>query len=514
MLLGEMNALKLMVGDITSAYLMALTRELIFFKAGPEFMEKAGHLMIVRKSLYGLRTSGKSWHDLLFDTLTDMGFKPSLADPDIWMRDNGRCYEYVCSYVDDLTAIMDDPKAFFDELERRGFGLKGVTADPDVFLGGSFGRDPDGTLYWGAKRYIARCMDTYERAIGTKPKPCSAPMPERVQPELDDTSELDDKDRAKYQALIGCLQWVVTLGRFDIACAVMTMSRFRVAPRVGHLELLGHIFGYLRKYPDGALRFHVDTPQHELRFTPSHASWERSVYGEPFEEIPDNAPEPKGKAARQTLYVDANLEHCKVTGRSAMGGVFMVQGTIVGHFSRRQSTVETATYASEFIAARAALDEALAIRYELRMLGAPIEGPIWMFGDNKSMIDSASQPSGRLQKRHLILSWHRLREKAAMGIVYYLHIGTKENIADCLTKHLTHVPLWALIKDHLFYRYNSKDVVEIMHIVHWNGATPNGEYHAGNDIGSEPIVLLDESWIPILMDGPNLQLQAHTISFP
>jgi hypothetical protein len=49
-----------------------------------------------------------------------------------------------------------------------------------------------------------------------------------------------------------------------------------------------------------------------------------------------------------------------------MGAVFEVQGTIVGHFSRRQSTVETATYASEFVAARAALDEGLSICYELR----------------------------------------------------------------------------------------------------------------------------------------------------
>jgi hypothetical protein len=56
-------------------------------------------------------------------------------------------------------------------------------------------------------------------------------------------------------SLIGSLQWVVTLGRFDIACAVMTMSRFRSALREGHLALLGNIFGYLRKYPDGAIRF-------------------------------------------------------------------------------------------------------------------------------------------------------------------------------------------------------------------------------------------------------------------
>jgi hypothetical protein len=47
MLLGELNLLNLMVGDVTSAYLMAMTKELIFFKAGPEFMEKEGHLMII-----------------------------------------------------------------------------------------------------------------------------------------------------------------------------------------------------------------------------------------------------------------------------------------------------------------------------------------------------------------------------------------------------------------------------------------------------------------------------------
>jgi hypothetical protein len=338
------------------------------------------------------------------------------------MRDAGESYEYVCSYVDDLTAIMKDPKAFFDELEKRGFGLKGVTDKPDVFLGGSVGRDQDGTLWWGAKRYIARCLETYERAMGEKPKPCNVPIPEKSQPELDDSDELDEKGRNVYQSLIGCLQWVVTLGRFDIACAVMTMSRFRVAPRKGHLALLGNVFGYL---------------------------------------------------------------HCKVTGRSAMGGVFMVQETIVGHFSRRQSTVETATYASEFIAGRAALDEALAIRYELRMLGAPLDGPIWMFGDNKSMIDSAAEPAGRLTKRHLILSWHRLREKAAMGIVHFLHIGSNENIADCLTKHLAHAPMWALIKEHLFYRYNDGNEVEVVNASHAVHKAPDGEYQAGNSIGPE-----------------------------
>jgi hypothetical protein len=51
LLLGELNRLKMMVGDVTSAYLMALTKELIFFKAGPEFGLRVGHLMIIKKSI-------------------------------------------------------------------------------------------------------------------------------------------------------------------------------------------------------------------------------------------------------------------------------------------------------------------------------------------------------------------------------------------------------------------------------------------------------------------------------
>jgi hypothetical protein len=210
-------------------------------------------------------------------------------------RDAGHCYEYVCSYVDD-------------------FGLKRVTANPEVFLGGSFGRDPDGTLFWGAKRYIAQAMETYERMMGVKPKICTTLLPEKSHPELDTKTKLDEQGCTKYQLLIGCLQQVVTLGRFDIACALMTMSCFRVAPRKGHLELLGNIFGYLRKYPDGAIRFHVSIPPHEDRFTPVKADWDCTVYGKAFEEMLYNMPEPKGALVRQTITVDANLDHCKVTG--------------------------------------------------------------------------------------------------------------------------------------------------------------------------------------------------------
>jgi hypothetical protein len=60
--------------------------------------------------------------------------------------------------------------------------------------------------------------------------------------------------------MIGCLQWAVSLGRFDIQTATMTMSRFRAAPRQGHLESLKRMYGYLRKFSSAAIRVRTDTP--------------------------------------------------------------------------------------------------------------------------------------------------------------------------------------------------------------------------------------------------------------
>ena len=119
LLIGEMNGLNVMVGDIGNAYLEAETKEKVYFIAGKEFGPLEGHTLIIVKALYGLRTSGARFHEKLADTLRDLGFKPSLADPDLWYRDAGDCYEYICVYVDDLMAIMKDPNNFFETLTYK-----------------------------------------------------------------------------------------------------------------------------------------------------------------------------------------------------------------------------------------------------------------------------------------------------------------------------------------------------------------------------------------------------------
>ena len=178
------------------------------------------------------------------------------------MRDMG--YEYVASYVDDLLIVSRNPQAIIDTLESDpiNFKLKG-TGPLEFYLGCDFYRDENGTLCQAPLKYIDRMVDGYKNMFGTSPpRNVQSPLTKNDHPELDDTPLLDDDGMLKHQSLIGSMQWAVSLGRFDIATAVMTMSSFRVAPREGHLERLKRIAGYLVKFSQGAMRYRTNIPDY------------------------------------------------------------------------------------------------------------------------------------------------------------------------------------------------------------------------------------------------------------
>ena len=82
---------------------------------------------MIFKALYGLRSSELCWHERLSDILHDMRFFPSKAEEDIWMRKNGKVYEYIATYVDDICVVDKDPKEIARQLEEdHKFKLKGT----------------------------------------------------------------------------------------------------------------------------------------------------------------------------------------------------------------------------------------------------------------------------------------------------------------------------------------------------------------------------------------------------
>ena len=79
--------------DVRNAYLEACTKEKVCIEGGKGFGDLEGHMLIIHKALYGLKSSGLRWHEKFSDTLRDMGFEISKADPDVWMRHNGEVWE-------------------------------------------------------------------------------------------------------------------------------------------------------------------------------------------------------------------------------------------------------------------------------------------------------------------------------------------------------------------------------------------------------------------------------------
>ena len=94
--------------------------------------------------IYGLRTSAARWHEFFTDTLRMLGFKPSYADPDLYMKDYGTHYEDICMYVDDILIFSKSPMTIVRGLEAL-YILKGV-GEPKFYLGGDVSKTQRNSL--------------------------------------------------------------------------------------------------------------------------------------------------------------------------------------------------------------------------------------------------------------------------------------------------------------------------------------------------------------------------------
>ena len=458
--LAELNDLELWSTDIGNAYLEAHTSEKVYIIGGPEFGDRQDHILIIKRALYGLKSSGSRWHQRFSDCLRDMGFSPCKAEPDIWLKktDDGKKYQYVAVYVDDLAIAMENPQELIDQLTNTyNFKLKG-TGPISFHLGMDFTRDDDNTLCLAPKKYIDKMLDNYKIMFGTSPRQdVTSPIEKGDHPETDTSEFLDQEGIRQYQSLIGSLQWVVTIGRFDVMTAVMTMSSFRTAPRMGHLDRVKRIFGYLAKMKNATIRIRTEEPDYS-DIPDFHFDWSKSVYGDPKEEIPKDAPEPLGKYVTLTHFVDANLMHDLITGKSVTGILHLLNKTPMDWYSKKQATVETATYGSEFVASRTCVEQIIELRLLLRYLGVPIREKSYMFGDNKSVVDSSNSVFAKLTKRHTMLSFHRVREAMASQMLSYVHIPGESNQADVLSKHWGYSQVWFQLKALLFWKGDTTDI--------------------------------------------------------
>jgi hypothetical protein len=158
--------------------------------------------------------------------------------------------------------------------------------------------------------------------------------------------------------------------------------------------------------------------------------------------------------------VDANLYPDIITGRLVTGILHLCNQTLIESFSKRQACVQTATFGSEFVAARIAVDQIVDLRNTLRYLGVPVQERSFLFGDNRAVVNNSAIPISALSKRHNELLYHRVREAIAAGMVNFYWIDGKSNPANIVSKHLDYPQVWHMLQPILFYSGDTKTLLK------------------------------------------------------
>lgn len=452
---AALNGLDVCAADIRNAYLQAPSSRKDYITCGPEFgLENVGRVALIHRALYGGKTAGRDFRNHLRSCMKHLSFTSCPADPDVWMRpakksDGLAYYEYILLYTDDTLCISENPEKILRKELGKYFTLKEESiGPPSIYLGGRVRKvtldNGVGAWAFGSSQYIQNAVKNVESYIA-KPENGQRKLPKRVEtptrtayrPEIDITPELGAKDATYYQSLIGILRWIVELGRADICLEVSLMSSHLTMPREGHLEEVLRIFGYLKSHHNAEMVFDPSDPViDETLF--ERRDWSTSEFGhlDEKEVLPSNMPEPRGMGFTMRAKVDADHATDTVSRRSRTGFIVYLNCAPVYWFAKKQTSVESSSFGSEFIAMKVCCEYLRGLRYKLRMMGIPCEGPVYVFGDNQSVLANTTIPESTLKKKSQSIAYHFVREGVTRDEWRTAYVNTNENEADLLTKQL------------------------------------------------------------------------------
>ena len=459
--IAALNGLEVSGCDVQNAFLSADNLEKHWLRAGPEFGAEKGKAFIVKRALYGLKSASAAFRSFMAKRLDEIGFRSSTADSDVWMRpavkpDGTEYYEYVMTYVDDILAISLEPEEVLKSLKSETIRFKNDKIEaPEMYLGAKLQqKEINGVNCWtiGSVDYINAAVKTVESNIAKLrwrlPNKARTPMTASYYPELDATPELEPNDITLYQEIIGMLRWATELGRVDILHEISILSQYQASPREGHLEELLRIVAYLKKNPKLTLYMNPEYPAIDYSIFTTDSETFKEYYRDAKEELPHRMPKPRGRSVVTTAYVDASHGANKKTRRSHSGHVLFVNRAPVKWYSKRQQTVETSAFSSEFIAMKHCIEDIEHLRFKLRMFGVPLSDDCpetHVLCDNESLVKNSSHVESTLNKKHSSIAYHFTRWNVAAKVCKVAWIPTGENIADAFTKRLAEAT-----RDYLF----------------------------------------------------------------
>ena len=178
---------------------------------------------------------------------------------------------------------------------------------------------------------------------------------------------------------------MVEIGRIDIATECSLLSSNLAYPREGHFKCALHMMGCLKWKHNSRLFFDPTYPDIDFDTFDVGAEW-KEFYGDMTEDIPPNSPDPRGKSVDLRMWADSDHAVDKVTRRSRTGYFIFLNTALINWLSKKQATIEGSVFGAEFVAMKTGVEALRGIRYKLRIMGVPLTGPTYVYGDNMSVI--------------------------------------------------------------------------------------------------------------------------------
>ena len=387
------NNLELHHLDYMTAFLNGTLEETIYVAPAPGFSDGNPSLAYrLHKALYGLKQASRAWYTTLNAALLELGYTPSVADPGLYTSADGLVVLLV--YVDDV--LVAAPTSA--DMERAKLELIGAFPARDLgpaslFLGMAISRDRTAkTIKLSQPRHAADLLSKFNM---TDANPCDTPSSAATKLTAAGTP-LDTK-ACPYAALIGSLNYVACCTRPDISQAVGALASYMANPTTDHWTAGKRLLRYLAGTADYGITYGLSDYTLEA-------------------------------------YCDADYAGDPDTRRSTTGYAFILNGGAISWSSRKQSTVAASTTEAEYMAAAAAVKEALWMRNLLESLHFPLAGPISINADNQSAIHLLKNPVLSQRSKHIDVHYHLARERVARGEVSFSYVPTTGMAADFLTK--------------------------------------------------------------------------------
>ncbi|CAI7900782.1 unnamed protein product, partial [Closterium sp. NIES-53] len=385
--------------DFSTAFLQGSLHEEIWLRRPPGFTGSfpPGTQWSLRRPVYGLRQAPRKWHDTLRTTLAALGFAPSTADPSLFLRTDTLLPPfYILVYVDDLVFATADSAGLAhmkSELQKRHTCTD--LGELRSYLGLQITRDrARRTITLTQSHMVQQVLQRFDftysspqaTPLSTRHLLSALPSDESVEPS------------GPYPELVGCLMYMMTCTRPDLAYPLSILARY-VAPG--------------RHRPE-----HMAAAKRVLRYLCSTSGMGLV---------------PGGRSpVVLTGHADASWVDDLATQRSSQGYTFSLGSGSVSWRSIRSSYVLSFSCEAEIYARAMAAQELRRLTYLLTDLGEPRRSPPVLYVDNKAMLALCREH----RTKHIALRYFLARELQQRGQLRLAYVASQANTADIFTKAL------------------------------------------------------------------------------